>query len=68
MFFSSRLLTPPPRRPVWALAYNVLGVPTAAGLVMPLVHGFHMRPEVAAACMATSSNPNPNPNPTLTQP
>jgi len=30
---------------VWALAYNLFGVPTAAGLVMPLVHGFHMRPE-----------------------
>mmetsp|Transcript_32378 Transcript_32378/g.64585 ORF Transcript_32378/g.64585 Transcript_32378/m.64585 type:complete len:296 (+) Transcript_32378:3-890(+) len=40
---------------VWATGYNLFAVPTAAGLVMPLVHGFHMRPEVAAACMAFSS-------------
>ena len=40
---------------VWALAYNVVGVPTAAGMVMPLIHGFRMRPEIAAACMAFSS-------------
>lgn len=40
---------------VWATAYNLFAVPTAAGLVMPLIHGFHMRPEVAAACMAFSS-------------
>ena len=40
---------------VWALAYNLFGVPTAMGLVLPVEHGFHMRPEVAAACMAFSS-------------
>ena len=40
---------------VWAMAYNLVGIPTAAGLVMPLVHGLHMRPEVAAASMAFSS-------------
>ena len=40
---------------VWALAYNLFGIPTAMGLVLPVVHGFHLRPEVAAACMAFSS-------------
>ena len=40
---------------VWALAYNLFGIPTAMGLVLPIVHGFHLRPEVAAACMAFSS-------------
>jgi Cu+-exporting ATPase len=40
---------------VWALGYNLFGVPTAAGVVMPFIHGFHLRPEIAAACMAFSS-------------
>jgi P-type Cu+ transporter len=40
---------------VWALGYNLFGVPTAAGMIMPIVHGFHLRPEIAAACMAFSS-------------
>ena len=40
---------------VWATAYNLFGVPTAAGMILPIIHGFRMRPEIAAACMASSS-------------
>lgn len=39
---------------VWALAYNVLGIPIAAGLLYPLI-GLLLNPAVAAAAMAFSS-------------
>ena len=38
----------------WALAYNVLGIPLAAGLFYPLVT-IRLPPEIAAFCMAMSS-------------
>lgn len=38
----------------WALAYNVLGIPIAAGLLYPLI-GLLLNPAVAAAAMAFSS-------------
>ncbi len=38
----------------WALAYNVLGVPIAAGALYPL-YGLHLSPTLASAAMACSS-------------
>ncbi|CAH9128629.1 unnamed protein product [Cuscuta epithymum] len=39
---------------VWALAYNVLGMPVAAGVLYPFT-GIRMPPWLAGACMAASS-------------
>lgn len=38
----------------WALAYNVAGIPVAAGVFFPLF-GWQLRPEIAGAAMALSS-------------
>ncbi|OMO78083.1 Cation-transporting P-type ATPase [Corchorus olitorius] len=39
---------------VWALGYNILGVPVAAGLLYPFT-GIRLPPWLAGACMAASS-------------
>lgn len=39
---------------IWALGYNVLGVPVAAGVLFPLI-GMRLPPWLAGACMAASS-------------
>ena len=38
----------------WALIYNVIGIPIAAGLLYP-VNGFLLNPMIAGAAMALSS-------------
>ncbi len=38
---------------VWALAYNVVAIPAAAGLFIPW--GFQLRPEIGAVAMSLSS-------------
>jgi cation transport ATPase len=38
----------------WALAYNVLLIPAAAGVFIPVFH-LHVPPAAAAAAMAASS-------------
>ncbi len=38
----------------WAFIYNVIGVPVAAGVLIP-VNGFHLDPMLAGAAMALSS-------------
>ncbi|XFA74287.1 heavy metal translocating P-type ATPase [Thermosynechococcaceae cyanobacterium Okahandja] len=39
---------------LWAIAYNVVGLPLAAGVLLPL-WGLSLTPAMAAACMAFSS-------------
>ncbi|WNY26281.1 Copper-exporting P-type ATPase [Methanolapillus ohkumae] len=39
----------------WALGYNAIGIPIAAGILYPLVHTVLISPELAAAFMALSS-------------
>ncbi len=39
---------------IWAVAYNLVGLPLAAGAFLPL-WGFSLTPAIAAACMAFSS-------------
>ncbi|XVF69663.1 hypothetical protein PTKIN_Ptkin11bG0099800 [Pterospermum kingtungense] len=39
---------------VWALAYNILGVPVASGILYPFT-GIRLPPWLAGACMAASS-------------
>lgn len=39
---------------LWAVAYNIVGLPLAAGVGLPL-WGLSLTPGIAAACMATSS-------------
>ncbi|XP_047942460.1 copper-transporting ATPase HMA4-like isoform X2 [Salvia hispanica] len=39
---------------MWALGYNILGVPVAAGVLYPLI-GIRLPPWLASACMAASS-------------
>jgi Cu2+-exporting ATPase len=38
----------------WALGYNIVGIPIAAGVLLPSF-GLLLSPAVAAACMAFSS-------------
>jgi cation transport ATPase len=38
----------------WALAYNVLGIPIAAGVLYPVL-GILLNPVIASAAMALSS-------------
>jgi len=38
---------------LWAMIYNLLAIPVAAGVLIPW--GFYIHPKVAAACMAFSS-------------
>ena len=40
---------------VWALGYNVLGMPVAAGVLFPFT-GIRLPPWLAGACMAASSS------------
>ena len=39
---------------VWALGYNILGMPVAAGILFPFT-GIRLPPWLAGACMAASS-------------
>ncbi|KAH6809321.1 heavy metal atpase 5 [Perilla frutescens var. frutescens] len=39
---------------IWALGYNILGVPVAAGILYPIT-GIRLPPWLASACMAASS-------------